>query len=249
MHKLDIIEVSLNIHGFMPRKDPSLRAPGSEKLEEKRLGRGRPPKIDSEHLLNVARQVFLERGIRATTQEVAERAGVSEGTLFHRFKSKEGLFRQAMQVPEDDLPEMLIGAVDSIRGLPAEEALLRLAQALLDIGRVAVPLMMMSWSNPVCSGPPERQVPRFRVFIKGLAGFFEVEMEAGRMRQADAEIVARAFLGAIHHYCMTRLMTPDPSWVVPESMYVRGLVDLILRGTLPRPGDTPPRSIGLHRET
>lgn len=233
----------------MDSEDPPQRAPSARIQGEKRPVRGRPPKIDSEHLLNVARQVFLEQGIRATTQEVAQRAGVSEGTLFHRFKSKEGLFRQAMQVPEDDLPEMLIGAVDSIRGLPAEEGLLRLAQALLDIGRIAVPLMMMSWSNPACSGPPERQVPRFRAFIKGLAGFFEVEMAAGRMRQADGEIVARAFLGAIHHYCMTRLMSPDPSWVVPESMYVRGLVDLILRGTLPRPGDATPRTLGLHRET
>lgn len=233
----------------MARKVPPTPASSPEMPAEKRNGRGRPPKIDSEHLLNVARQVFLEQGIRATTQEVADRAGVSEGTLFHRFKSKEGLFRQAMQLPEDDVPEMLIGAVDSIVGLPAEEALQRLAQALLDIGRVAIPLMMMSWSNPVCGGPPERQVPRFRAFIKSLAGFFEAEMVAGRMRQADAEIVARAFLGSIHHYCMTRLMTPDPTWVVPESMYVRGLVDLILRGTLPRPGDAPPRNIGLRRET
>ena len=42
--------------------------------------------ISKERLLVVAREVFLELGIRATTLEVAMRAGVAEGTIFHRFK-------------------------------------------------------------------------------------------------------------------------------------------------------------------
>jgi hypothetical protein len=149
---------------------------------------------------------------------------------------------EAMQVPEDQLPELLIGAVDSIAGLPVEQALLQLGQALLDIGRSAIPLMMMSWSNPTCAGPSERQIPRFRAFVKSLALFFEQHMETGQLRRADPEIVARSFLGAIHHYCMSRLMAPDASWIVPEGMYVRGLVDLHLRGLLPRPDDSPPRA-------
>ena len=66
-----------------------------------RPSRGRPPTIDSEKLLAAAREVFLERGIRATTLEVAQRARVSEGSLFHRFKTKEALFRAALRLEED----------------------------------------------------------------------------------------------------------------------------------------------------
>jgi AcrR family transcriptional regulator len=188
--------------------------------------------------------VFLERGIRATTAEVAERAGVSEGTLFHRFKTKEAIFRQAMQLQEDEIPELLIGAVDSILGMPAEEALNALGKRLLELGRVVLPLMMMSWSNPTNGGgPPERIAARFRIFIRNLAGFFESQSAAGRMRAVDPEVAARAFLGAIHHYCMTRVMTPDSSWIVPEAMYLRGLVDLILRGALPRADEAPQRGL------
>ena len=76
--------------------------------------RGRPPKIDPADILKVAREVFLARGIRATTQEVAERAGVSEGSIFYRFKSKEGLFREAMEVSEDDMPSLVLVALSSI---------------------------------------------------------------------------------------------------------------------------------------
>ena len=77
-------------------------------------GRGRPPSIDSERLLTVAREVFLERGIRATTLEVAERAGVSEGVLFHRFKSKEGLFGAAMEFDQEAAPTRLLTAGDRV---------------------------------------------------------------------------------------------------------------------------------------
>ena len=63
--------------------------------------RGRPPVISQERLLEIAREVFLELGFRATTAEVASRAGVAEGTIFLRFKSKAELFRAAMQFDPD----------------------------------------------------------------------------------------------------------------------------------------------------
>src|SRR3954463_6836410 len=56
----------------------------------------RPVSIKDETIIAAAREVFLERGIQATTAEVAERAGVSEGSVFKRFKSKVDLFRAAM---------------------------------------------------------------------------------------------------------------------------------------------------------
>src|SRR6478609_5715637 len=78
--------------------------------------RGRPPTIDSQRLLSVARDVFLERGIRATTLEVAERAGVSEGALFHRFKSKEALFSAAMDFDHDEAPRRVLKAIEELNG-------------------------------------------------------------------------------------------------------------------------------------
>src|SRR5436305_3431267 len=56
----------------------------------------RPQSIRDEDILEAARAVFLEGGYQATTAQVAERAGVSEGSLFKRFKSKDDLFRAAM---------------------------------------------------------------------------------------------------------------------------------------------------------
>src|SRR3954470_21395089 len=108
-------------------------------------GRGRPPTIDSTHLLAVARQVFLEHGIRATTLEVAERAGVSEGVLFHRFKSKEALFSAAMDFDREEAPRRVLKAIEELHGqteLEPREAIVRLATTVVEVGRVALPILM-----------------------------------------------------------------------------------------------------------
>ncbi|MDY0039073.1 MAG: TetR/AcrR family transcriptional regulator [Desulforhabdus sp.] len=46
-----------------------------------------------ESILDAATQLFAEKGFEATpTAEVAKIAGVSEGTIFHHFKTKNGVF-------------------------------------------------------------------------------------------------------------------------------------------------------------
>ncbi len=57
---------------------------------------GRPTILSDEKILSAARRVFLERGIRATTAEVAREAGVAEGSLFKRWKTKHALFFAAL---------------------------------------------------------------------------------------------------------------------------------------------------------
>lgn len=177
--------------------------------------------------------MFLERGIRATTLEVAERAGVSEGVLFHRFKSKEGLFSAAMDFDGDEAPRAVLAAVESLEGLEVRDAIVQLATKLLEVGRVALPILMMSWSNPQpCSGPIfEKKRAKFRDVLKALAGFFERQMELGKLRHLDAEVLARTLLGAVHHFAMTRILLEEGDGpLMPEGMFVRGLADVLLNG-------------------
>src|SRR3954462_10690665 len=58
--------------------------------------RGRPPSISDDTILDAAKAVFLEEGVGATTAKIAERAGISESVLFHRYKTKEALFMAVM---------------------------------------------------------------------------------------------------------------------------------------------------------
>jgi AcrR family transcriptional regulator len=212
---------------------PRGNSPASEPRSPR--GRGRPPTIDSERLLAVARDVFLERGIRATTLEVAERAGVSEGVLFHRFKSKEGLFSAAMDFDREAAPRRVLKAIEELEGLEPGEAIARLATTLVEVGRVALPIMMMSWSNPQPCAVNlfDKKRSKLREILKGLGGYFEQQMQRGKLRQMDSEVLARALLGAVHHFVLTRILLEEgENTVMPEGMFVRGLADLILNGAV-----------------
>jgi AcrR family transcriptional regulator len=210
--------------------------------------RGRPPTIDSERLLAVARDVFLERGIRATTLEVAERAGVSEGVLFHRFKSKEALFGAAMDFDREETPRLVLKAIEELQQqeeLEPRDAIIGLASTLVEVGRVALPIMMMSWSNPQPCAVPlfHKKRTKFREILKALGSYFERQMERGKLRQMDAEVLARTLLGSVHHFVLTRIMLEDgDSAVMPEGMFVRGLADLLLNGAAAASSSQPPRN-------
>jgi AcrR family transcriptional regulator len=216
------------------------------KAGAKRAGPGRPPLISDERLLEVAREVFLERGIRATTLEVAQRAGASEGVVFHRFKSKDALFRAAMRFEARDLPGLLLTTLqtEAEKDLEIRETLIRIASVMIELGRVALPLLMMSWSNPN-AGPihSAEEHSGFREVIKHFASYFEAKMSEGKLRRVDAEILARTFMGATHHYCLTQLFAEETGVLpMPEGMYIRGLVDLLLTGAEPEEAASAPPS-------
>jgi AcrR family transcriptional regulator len=216
-------------------KDAERSSPFSS--DGKKKPRGRPSTFDRAQVLGVARQVFLERGFQATTQEVAERAGVSEGSLFHHFKTKEGLFRAAMGLEFPELIQRLADALREAEGKPLEESLTGLGLGIIEVAKVSVPLMMMSWSNPECmleKGMDDKRTLQKQLIYR-FVEFFEAQIRSGQLRNVEPEVLTRSFLGSIHHYCMMRTMVPDSVQVmIPERMYVRGLVDLILRGALPR---------------
>jgi AcrR family transcriptional regulator len=76
--------------------------------------RGRPPSGGREEILRATLELIRERGMaRLTTREVAERAGVSEGSVFYHFEDRFGLLRAVF---EQSLEPLHIQALDSSAG-------------------------------------------------------------------------------------------------------------------------------------
>ena len=67
----------------------------------------RPKTITDEEILAVARTVFRAQGHSATTREIAQKAGISEGILYQRFGSKDDLFFASMAPTAPDVNELL----------------------------------------------------------------------------------------------------------------------------------------------
>ncbi len=65
-------------------------------------------------LLGAARELFAERGFAATGRdEIAERAGVTRGALYHHFESKEAVLRAVVAEMEAELVERVSAAASA----------------------------------------------------------------------------------------------------------------------------------------
>src|SRR4029453_350662 len=90
-------------------------------------GRGRrapaiPPDERRAAIACAALPLLLERGQAVTTRQIAEAAGIAEGTIFRVFPDKDAVVRAAVELAFDPAPtERALAAID--RDLPFEAQL------------------------------------------------------------------------------------------------------------------------------
>lgn len=100
-----------------------------------RIRAGRPLAADAEErnqaILDAATAVFLERGFsRASTAEIAHRAGASKQTLYSRYPTKSALFAALM---ERRSGKLLASYSDLLQqGMPVDQVLLRYGKKLVN---------------------------------------------------------------------------------------------------------------------
>lgn len=196
----------------------------------------RPTVIRDEAIVEAAREVFLSRGFQATTAEVAERAGVSEGSIFKRFKSKVELFQAAMR-PQIEEPSFVRGLDERVGRGDVGETMVAIGVEAVAFFRSIAPLMMMGFSNPDAAGKPcthgEPNPPALRTLRK-LATYFDAEMRIGRLGRHDPDILARVLVGSVHNFVVFQMLfQPQDQTPMPADEYVRGLVHLLLVGAGP----------------
>jgi AcrR family transcriptional regulator len=198
---------------------------------------GRPSTIRDEQILDAARKEFLKKGISATTADVARRAGVAEGSIFNRWKTKDELFVAAMATPADGVPAWIENLLGSIGKGDVRDNLHRAAVEGITFFRQIMPLMMMAWSNPKSghSHYPPRNPMALRA-LRTLTPYFEAEMRLGRLRRHDPAILARVFGGGLQNFVFFELITKAEDEVPPPvETYLAGFFDLLWNGAAPLP--------------
>lgn len=198
------------------------------------MTRGRPITLSDEDLLDAAEKVFLERGLEASTTEIAERVRISESVIFHRFKTKRALFKAVF--------ERVVVIPPAAARLPSLVGKNEIANNLFDAGlgvaemlEKTMPLLMMALSSPKMNVLRKHAVisTPFKQAVNDLfTSYCEGEVRAGRMRQINGQVFAHTFLGAIMKYVVTEKLEGgrDPM-TTPE--FLRQVIDMLLRGTQP----------------
>lgn len=165
---------------------------------------GRRKTINNEQILDSARTLFLRQGFQTSTSAIAKHAGVSEGTIFNRFPTKDALFHAAMNLPEIDISAVV---KKHLENADARQGLSELVRELLDYFREFVPrMMMLTFSNPGGQGmlafKDHKRMHATRI-LAGIADYFRHEVEAKRIQVCNPEICARMILGSILNFVIS----------------------------------------------
>jgi len=202
---------------------------------------GRPRIIQEEQILDAAILVFREEGHATTTAKIAQRAGVSEGIIFYRFKTKEELLAAVIH-RETQPPELLRNLSEKIGVGDVAQTLHRiLTDVLVSVFR-GHPFFEIMETSRAFSGTRkhllEKSVkPPPQVIVELIAEYLEAEIRLGRVRRVPTIPAARAMFGACIDYVRSRRFCELDE---DRESFVWGLVDFFIGGLAPNSED--PRS-------
>jgi AcrR family transcriptional regulator len=162
-------------------------------------------------ILDAAAQVFAEKGFhRATTKEIAQTAGVSEGTIYNYFDSKDALLIDMMtQLIELD---QLDAAMTQTRGGDIQEFFMTMFRARSD--RIAQAQGLLQAVLPeIMVNPPlrERFYDQYVLRIATLLEqYVQKRIESGTLRPVDARLTVRILQGTFIGMLVLRILGDEP---------------------------------------
>ncbi len=158
----------------------------------------RPRTTTDSDLLQAARQCFIEHGPGVATSLIARRAGVSQGTLFHRFGNKRALMIKALRpLPDAVLLERLAAGPDH---RPLRDQLVEIGTAVGSFCARANPAIATLRAAGVTRGEvfADRSESPLGMTRDALATWLRAAGDQGRTTDLAPEIVADVLIRALH---------------------------------------------------
>jgi AcrR family transcriptional regulator len=192
----------------------------------------RTAKITDEKILEAARAVFLEEGFSAQTAKIAQRANVSEGSIFKRFPTKEALFFAALEI--DRHPAWHEEIVQRVGKGDCRENLIALGLSIIrPFHAMLARTITKMGAHPgphTFKGLPEHPIIADKARV---SRYLQEEIDLGRLRSCKADLVAGVFFGSLIHPVFTSMITgqtlTDPELVE----IVEGTIAIFWNGIAP----------------
>ena len=159
---------------------------------------GRRKIIQDEDLLAVAKDLFVEKGLGASTREIARRAGISEAVIYQRYPSKADLFFAAMVLPSPDVENLLDGGADDADVCSHLE---KIALGMMDYFRELVPVLVLLVTHSsfdfeqFAQRHPESPLASLRV---ELVHYLETQQELGNVVSENVRPSVLTLVAAVH---------------------------------------------------
>jgi TetR/AcrR family transcriptional regulator len=223
---------------------------GVAKPEEVQAKRERRKEARPGELLDAALDLFVEKGFAATrAEEVAARAGVSKGTLFLYFPSKEELFKAVVR---ENISGRFSAWNDEFESFQGNTP---------DMLRYCMKVWWDRLGATRASGITKLIISEARNFPE-IASFYQQEvigpgrelierilrrgMERGEFHLKDVEYAAYSIIAPMIFLIMMKhslgVCVPSGMEMDPER-YIASQVETVLHGLCVRPGDVPPPGV------
>jgi AcrR family transcriptional regulator len=195
-----------------------------------------PPSSENQtrtRILQAAQRLFAAKGFEGTTtRDLAQIAGVAEGTLFRHFANKKAIFVEVATSGWVDILTDLLTELSEMGSYKAVAQVMRRRMCNLqknaDIMRVC---FMEVQFHPDLRDRIQTEI--IEKMTEVAEAFFQTAMDKGIYRQMDAKLGAKVFLGlfAIAGFSDHTLINPNAS---PQEMQkmAEGLADIFLNGVL-----------------
>lgn len=178
-----------------------------------------------------AAQVFAEKGYhRATTREIAQAAGISEGTIYNYFDSKRDLLVAMVELIAIRSVETLL--IDHPPDDPRElfRAMLQDRHRLMqEQGYIIAPLLAEIFADAELREVLYRQLAL--PFTRHLEQYIQKHMDTGQFRQLNPILVTRAFIGVFLINFALKESGLDPRYAeISIETMIETLLTLLLDG-------------------
>ncbi len=195
-----------------------------------------PPSSEAQtrdRILQAAQRLFAAQGFDGTTtRDLAQSAGVAEGTLFRHFSNKKAIL---VEVATQGWVEILTDLLTELSEMGSYKAVAQVMKRRMWNMRKNADMMRVCFMEAQFH-PDLRERIQQEVIEKmtGVAeAFFQEAMDKGIYRKMDANLVAKVFLGmfAVAGFSNETIASPNASPQEMQSM-AEGLADIFLNGVL-----------------
>ncbi|HEY3332432.1 MAG TPA: helix-turn-helix domain-containing protein [Capsulimonadaceae bacterium] len=192
--------------------------------------------ITDDQILNAARSVFLEEGFRAQTAKIARLAGVSEGTIFKRFETKEHLIAAALQIPH---PPPWYKDIERLGGIgDLKENLVTIGVGQLTYFQQTLPRILAAAGHkippPLGMPPPEdHQHSLLARDLQVIKEFLDNEVQLCRLRQIDTSVLASMLFGCFAGPMIRVTLAKDLQGDDDLREFARKTIDMLWGGIQP----------------
>jgi AcrR family transcriptional regulator len=211
-----------------------MREPFIKQLDRKprkRRKAARPAEI-----IAAALDLFVEHGFAATKlDDVAKQAGISKGTLYLYFDSKESLFKAVVReivIPQVERSESLVLEHDGSQADLLRKLVSNWWQSVSAHRICGIPKLIVAESN---NFPKTAQFFVDNVLDRVRRIFtqvIETGIEGGEFREVDPEYISRLLMAPMVLLAIWRhsLMPYDQTFPLDEEKYLQIHLDLFIRG-------------------